>query len=71
MILSILEPFIFFSVLHDCVICDCDICVHLVIDVMLMSCFLTCVTLYHTLYLSLKDKNKNKTKTKRKNIRKI
>jgi len=74
MTLSILKPFIFFSMSCDDVTCDCDVCNHTVIDVMSLSCFVTCVTITHDIILHLLPKskiNKSKVKLKEKQKRKI
>ena len=56
MILSILESFITFFVLYNHITCNCDICDHTVIGVIILSYFITCVTITynvtsHPLYI--------------------
>ena len=59
-ILSILEPFIFFSILYDCMTCDCNICDHPVMGIMHKSCSMTCVTITHDIIWHFLPKSKIK-----------
>ena len=58
--LSILEPFITFFVSYNHVICNCDICDHTVIGVMILSHFITYVTITYDIILYPLPKSKIK-----------
>jgi len=56
--LLISESSMTFSVSHDHVICDCDICDHPVTNFMLISCFVTCITIMYNIILHPLSKSK-------------
>ena len=62
--LSILEPFITFFVSYNHVICNCDICDHTVIGVMILSHFITYMTIIYDVILYSLPKFKVKPKIK-------
>ena len=60
----ILEPSMIFSVLHNHVICDYDICDHFVTSVTFLSHFVTCITIIQDIILQALSKSKIKVKIK-------
>ena len=64
MTLSVLEPSISFSVICDCMICDCDICDHPMINIIFLSCFVTCMIVIYDITSHPSSKFKIKINSK-------